>query len=220
VLARRAAIVDAYRNLAETIDGVQVDAETTMANLQISSDIVKTKVSGLIRGAKIIREQAMADGSYQVIMAVKLYGTDSLASAALPTTRDVRDFLAPAPDYLRFDGNRAYTGVIIDARGLDLQATFSPGIEDVNGRSIYGSVNIDPNFAISKGMVDYAPTPELVQEAENGLSRAGSRPLIIRAVSVTRNNCNVVVSKEDGDRILAANQDSRFLRNCAVVFEK
>ncbi|MCE5287275.1 MAG: LPP20 family lipoprotein [Pelosinus sp.] len=220
VLARRAAIVDAYRNLAETIDGVQVDAETTLANLQISSDIVKTKVSGLIKGAKIIREQAMPDGSYQVVMAVNLYGSDGIAGAVLPATRDVQAFPAPSPEYIRSNGNFAYTGVVIDGRGLDLQATFSPGIEDVNGRSIYGSVNIDPNFAISKGMVDYAPTSELVQEAENGQSRAGARPLIIKAVSLTRNNCNVVISKEDGDKILAANRDGHFLEKCAVVFEK
>ena len=54
IMARRAAIVDAQRNLAEQINGVQVDAETTVENFVISSDLVKTKVSALIKGAMVV----------------------------------------------------------------------------------------------------------------------------------------------------------------------
>lgn len=218
-LTRRAAIVEAYRNLAETIQGVQVDSETTMANLQINSDIVKTKVSGLIRGAKIIREQAMADGSYQVVMSIKLYGSDGVAGIALNAVKpeQIQDF--PTADYKSFAQTSSYTGVIVDARGLGLEPTFSPIIYDETGRTIYGSAYLDVNFAISKGMVDYAPNSDLVQEAENGQSRAGATPIIVKAISIKGNNCNVVVSKEDGDKILSANQSTGFLKRCAVVFE-
>jgi hypothetical protein len=79
---------------------------------------------------------------------------------------------------------------------------------------------IDVNLAISKGMVDYAPTPELVQAAENGQSRAGAKPIIVKAIGVAGNtSCNVVISKADADKILAANQSNNFLKNLAVVFE-
>ena len=56
LMARRAAISDAQRNLAEQIAGVQVDSETTVQNLQVSSDIVKSRVSALLKGAKVISE--------------------------------------------------------------------------------------------------------------------------------------------------------------------
>ena len=67
-LARRAAVVDAYRQLAEIIKGVQVDAETTMRDLAIESDIVNTKISALVKGARIVEETANDDGSYTCLL--------------------------------------------------------------------------------------------------------------------------------------------------------
>ena len=88
VLARRAAVVDAQRNLAEMIQGVQIDSDTVMENLVISSDVVRTKVSALVRGARIIDEGMNEDGSYFVKMRVPMYGvTNSIATAVLPELR-------------------------------------------------------------------------------------------------------------------------------------
>lgn len=221
-LAKRAAIVDAYRNLTESIQGVQVDAETTMKNLEISSDVVQTKVSGLIKGAKIIRQQAMPDGSYQVVMRLNLYGSDGLAGVALGATNNepTQQFPTPVPNYTPPAMNTLYTGVIIDARGLGVQPTFSPRIYDETGTIVYGNKYIDPNFAISQGMVEYTIDPDMVKAAETGQSRAGARPLIIKALRVVDNNCNVVISTADANAMLSYNQSAGFLKNCAVVFER
>lgn len=220
-LARRAAIVDAYRNLTESIQGVQVDAETTMKNLEISSDIVQTKVSGLIKGAKILRQQAMPDGSYQVVMRINLYGNDGLASVAIGATNNesTQQFPTPAPSY-NPPAAALYTGVIIDARGLGVQPTFSPRVYDETGTIVYGNKYIDNNFAISQGMVEYTIDPDMVRAAETGQSRAGSRPLIIKALRLVDNNCNVVISTADANAMLSYNQSAGFLKNCAVVFER
>lgn len=83
LMARRAAIVDAYRQIAEEISGVQVDGETTIRDLELSSDVVKTKVSAFVRGARIVGERA-EDGAYYVTMEAPIYGIDnSLAKAVL-----------------------------------------------------------------------------------------------------------------------------------------
>jgi len=224
-LARRAAILDAQRNLLEAIQGVQVDSETTMRNLEITSDVVQTKVSGLLKGAKIVRQQAMPDGSYQVVMSINLYGNDSLASVALNAIKNeqpVENFPAPAPSYIPpvMNDTALYTGVIIDARGLGLESTFSPRVYDESNTIVYGNKYIDVNYAISQGMVDYAITPEMVQAAENGQSRAGLRPLVIKALRVVDNDCNIVISTADANAMLAYNQNAGFLRKCAVVFER
>lgn len=225
-MARRAAIVDAYRYLAETINAVQVDAETTMNNLTVESDIVKTKVNAIIRGAKIIEEFSNSDGSYTVKMSVPLYGVGSVAAVAIP---EANKTVLPAEAPVISDGYvpsaevqaAAYTGVIVDASGMGLEGTFSPIIYDVNGRAIYGMRNIDKDFAISKGMVEYAGD---VQNAVVS-SRAGANPLVVRAVAVkggtnSVNPVNVVVSVEDGDAILYANERAGFLDQKAVVFVK
>lgn len=230
-LARRAAIVDAYRFLAETIKSVQVDSETTVENLELKSDVVKTKVSALVQGARIIEEGSNPDGSYYVKMAVPLYGSGSVAAIAIP---EIQKEVAPEPlpsvnleettlpkQEVKEVKSAAFTGVIVDASGLGLEATFSPVIYDENGRGIYGMKNINPDFAISKGMVEYATNCD--QAVSN--SRAGASPLVVKAVAVTGGNnsvnkVNVVVSVNDGDKILLANENSGMLQNCSVVFVK
>lgn len=227
-LARRAAIVDAYRQLAETIQGVQVDAETTMRDLAIESDVVNTKISALVKGARVVEEFANEDGSYSVKLAIPLYGVKSVAAVAVPEAQkailpeaapEISESYVPAPEVKAEAAS--YTGVIVDAAGLGLEGTFSPVIYDVNGRAIYGMRNIDKDFAISHGMVEYSND----LQAASTNSRAGANPLVVKAVSVrgggnSVNPVNVVVSVEDGDKILYANEKSSMLENKAVVFVK
>ena len=224
IMARRAAIVDAQRNLAEQINGVQVDAETTVENFVISSDLVKTKVSALIKGAMVVEEQMMPDGAYRVVMSMPMYGTQGLASAIMPAIRDNTPPTPPPPvisatitTQIQMGGT--YTGVIVDAGGMGLKPSFSPVIYDTNGRAIYGVSNINYDQAISQGMVGYSASVSAAQT----LPRVGATPLVIKAVQVrggnnSTNPVNVVVSVDDGDRILAANQQSQMLMNGSVVF--
>ena len=224
IMARRAAIVDAQRNLAEQVSGVQVDAETTVENFVISSDLVKTKVSALIKGAVVVEEQMMPDGAYRVVMSMPMYGSQGLASAIMPAIRDNTPPTPPPPvisatitTQIQMGGT--YTGVIIDAGGMGLKPSFSPVIYDTNGRAIYGVSNINYDQAISQGMVGYSSSVSAAQT----LPRVGATPLVIKAVQVrggnnSTNPVNVVVSVDDGDRILAANQQSQMLMNGSVVF--
>ena len=224
IMARRAAIVDAQRNLAEQINGVQVDAETTVENFVISSDLVKTKVSALIKGAMVVEEQMMPDGAYRVVMSMPMYGTQGLASAIMPAIRDNTPPTPPPPvisatitTQIQMGGT--YTGVIVDAGGMGLKPSFSPVIYDTNGRAIYGVSNINYDQAISQGMVGYSSSLSSAQT----LPRIGGSPLVVKAVQVrggnnSTNPVNVVVSVDDGDRILAANAQSQMLMNGSVVF--
>lgn len=227
-LALRAATVDAYRQLAEIIKGVQVDSETTMRDLSVESDVVTAKVEALVQGARVVEKVVNKDGSYSVKVAVPLYGVKSVAAVVIPEankdllpqeTPEISEDYTPAPEVKAQAAS--YTGVVVDAAGLGLEGTFSPVIYDVNGRAIYGMRNIDKDFAISKGMVEYYN--DLQTATVN--SRAGSNPLVVKAVSVrgggnSVNPVNVVVSVEDGDKILYANEKSGMLENKAVVFVK
>lgn len=229
-IARRAAMVDAQRNLLEITKGVQIDAETTVENMTVSSDVVNSKVQGLLKGAQIFEEGNLDDGGYYVKMRIALYGsTNSLASVAMAEyTKDIQpQEFAEVEDTelskkeVKQVKRAGYTGVIVDASGLGLEATFSPAILDTNGRVVYGIANVDKDIVISKGMVDYASA---VEEATVG-NRAGDNPLVIKAVEVkggknSVNKVNVVVSVEDADRILLANEKSGMLDNLAVVFVK
>ena len=97
MLARRAAVVDGYRQLAEAVKGVNVDSETTVENMMVTNDTTKTKVSACIQGARVVSEQVVEGGGYMVTMQVSMFGvSNSLASAVLEKPAAVENF--PKPD--------------------------------------------------------------------------------------------------------------------------
>ena len=102
MMARRVAIVDAYRQLAEQIKGVNVDATTTVENMMVTSDRVTTHVNALIQGARIVDEKVIAGGGYSVKMQLSIFGAgNSLASAVFDRPAVREDFPVPASPNIR-----------------------------------------------------------------------------------------------------------------------
>lgn len=89
LMAKRAAQTDAYRQLAEVVYGVRVDSETLVRDFVTESDTIKTQVSGLIKGARIVgAERYLSDGSVEVDVEMPVFGSsNSLADALDLETR-------------------------------------------------------------------------------------------------------------------------------------
>lgn len=222
IMARRAAIVDAQRNLVETIQGTAVDSETTVNNFILTDDVIKTKVSGIVKGAAVIDEELLDDNVYRVVMSVPMYGVGSIAEIAYDAViGDKAPQKVPQADseFMQsyIPAENQYTGLVIDASGSDLERTFCPAIYDTNGRVIYGVNNVDKDYAISNGIVEYSGSINSLN------TRAGTKPIIVKIVSLKPrvvNKCDVVISAEDADKILTENQRSHFLDKYAVAFVK
>lgn len=74
VMACRAAVVDAQRNLLETTKGVRVQSETLVENYMLKSDRIQTRVEGIVKGAMIKSRQIESDGTCVVKMAMFMSG--------------------------------------------------------------------------------------------------------------------------------------------------
>lgn len=97
-LASKAARADAYRKMAEVVNGVRVDAETTVEKMLTTKDVVKTRVSATIQGARVLEEKFLSDGTCEVVMQVPIFGVkDSLAGAVFEKNETIEPF--PEPDY-------------------------------------------------------------------------------------------------------------------------
>ena len=101
-LARRAAISDAYRQLAEQVNGVNVDASTTVENLMLANMTVRTHVSALIKGVEIREEKAQRDGSYTVTLELPVYGSGSLASTVFAPNKIPEPWTSPQSVYVPY----------------------------------------------------------------------------------------------------------------------
>lgn len=236
----RAARAIAYSQLVEQVYGVQIDADTTVENTIVTSDVIKMHVSGLLKGAKEVSRSIDSNGYYHVTMELPVFGgSNSLAAAVLPQ-KPQQSFLPPS-DIIPVDkiagsaakpdanasvpaANQAtignlygatgqYTGLIVDCTGMGLQSAMAPAIFTEGRKVVYGLENFSREQVLSRGYVGYA------KSVSSGVERAGSHPLVVKAESIDR-FCSPVVSKEDAAKILAENQMNGFLSTGNVVFVK
>ena len=205
---RRIAIMDAYRFLSERVDDIHFSANSTVRNLRDLDDVINTKVETVLRGARVMDVRREHDGSFHAIVRLYLHGNaNSLAGAVLGETIEIEDF--PPPKYTNMVAGN-YTGLIVDCRGKNLSTAIAPVIKAADGTEIYAYKNVGYQTAVSNGVIGYSSS------MDSGVERAGASPLVIKAVKVS-GGCDVVVSDDDADKILAANRSTKFLNNCAVV---
>lgn len=72
-LAKRAAMIDAYKLLGEKMYGIKLNGQDTVENMAVTSSSVKAKVQALVRGADVVNVDCKA-GMCQVTMELKLDG--------------------------------------------------------------------------------------------------------------------------------------------------
>ena len=72
--AERAAKADALRNILETIKGVRIDSQTLVVNAMTQSDVIRTQVQGIVRGARVVNTRYLSDGAVEVTVEVPLTG--------------------------------------------------------------------------------------------------------------------------------------------------
>ena len=181
-------------------------AESTVRNMRDLDDVINTRVDTLLRGARVQSVTREKDGSFHARVRLPIYGgSQSLAGVVLQEI-PVEDF--PAPKFVNVRSEVNYTGLVVDCRGLNLSTAIAPAIKSVGGVEVYAYKNIGYENAVSRGMVEYA---------ENlNTARAGRTPLVVKAVKLS-GGCDVVVSDEDAEKILAANKATNMLVSCAVV---
>ena len=63
MMALRAAQVDGQRQLAENIKGIELTGGTTVEEYEVTSDLVATRVRGLIRGAFVLEKEVKEESN-------------------------------------------------------------------------------------------------------------------------------------------------------------
>lgn len=70
LMAIRASKLDAYRSLAEQINGIKIDSNTAISTLTAQSDSFRARVNAVVRGARVISITPMADHNYETVLEV------------------------------------------------------------------------------------------------------------------------------------------------------
>lgn len=227
--ALRAAKVDAYRNLLELVNGVRVDSTTTIKDFAVESDIINTQVQGIVKGTQAMEPEYLSDGTVEVVVRMPLSG--NFASVIIPRLMDKRltqmptppapvpaapeaPAAAPAAPAAPASPPEVFTGLVVDARGIQARPAMSPRIIDESGQEVYGSMNVEREYAVQQGMSGYAR--DLTAAQSN--ARVTNNPLSVKGLKTEgAGRSDIVIANADAEKIRASADNLGFLKKCRVM---
>jgi hypothetical protein len=206
-----------YFKLAEVVEGVAIDGVTVVKNAMVVDQTVRSTVQARVRGGFVVSENVrdLSDGSVwaEVVLGLRLKGQGGLTESVAPwaASQPVARYQGDAG----FKVNEAYTGLIVEASDSGFSPALAPRvIEEGTGKVVFGPHAVDVAVQSREGAVGYARG---VAEARQ-TGRAGANPLIVRGLDATGGNkADIVLSRRDAERVLAADQAAGFLSRGAVV---
>ena len=216
-MALRAAKVDAYRNLLETTKGVRVDSATVVRDFAGESDVINVAVEGLVKGAKLVNQDYLSDGTVEVTLRMPMAG--GFAQVIIPKALEKKPETAPpAPPAGPAPSRDVFTGMVVDARGLQARPAMAPKILDENGKEVYGSMNVDKEFAVQQGMSGYARDLTAAQSNARVTTPPPANPVTVKGIKAEGpGKSNIVISNADADKIRGAADNMTFLKKCRVM---
>jgi hypothetical protein len=231
--------LEALKNLLATVQGMSLDAETTVRNYMVENAVINSRVSGIVRGFTIVDTRYMSTGDVEVTVEMPIAGalSDALLPSAFgggvipatgvalcPTCGQPWPAGKPVPAGVTLvqsgsSGTPAaggvYTGLIVDAKGLGVRPAMAPKIMDENNNQIYGSKYVSRDWAVKIGMVGYDKD---VSKARFN-DRVTANPLVVKGIRATGSNkADVVVSAADAAAIQNTAANMNFLDKCKVMF--
>ncbi len=212
-MTKKAAWSVALRNLMEVVKGVHVDATTTVSNFVTTNDEVRTRVEGFVRGARLVQEREMSDGSMETTVEMKLGG--EFSKTVIPKTDPKQ---TPLSSYQKSEASptKLYTGLVVDAQGLSARPALAPRLLNKDGEEVYSVAYVDRQAAPSDRIVFYASDPVTAQS--NPL--VTNAPLTIKAVRAQ--GTDLYISDADAQMLHGVPKYFQFLKQAkvAVVLDK
>ncbi len=227
MMARRAATLDAQRNLLEVIEGVRITSGTTVKDMTLQSDIIGSRVKGMLRGAFTINENLFEeDGTWvaEVELAVCL-NSSALSCREKPTLSALvqPELKKPEPEEVfqpevavvevseQVESEESSTGLIIDVSSQDFSPLLDVRVRTEEGKELYGPGHVGTG-------IDWVHWANSVDNAQSMTDVVGDTPMVVPAVSLGENS-EIFVSQENAIDIFTRNlQGDDFLQQGKVVF--
>ena len=198
--AERAAKINAYRNILETLKGLRISGKRR-GRQALSAAQVRTQVEGIVQGCKIVDTRYYSDGGVDVVLRCPLDGGLATSLAPVQGSAAVK---ATSPSDL--------TGLILDATGLGVKPSLHPKVSDGDGRPIYAAAMVAPNALRAHGAVTYVRTVQ----AAKALPRLGKKPLVVKVARLGKSGADLVVQTADV-AALSKNSGDVFAKGRVVV---
>lgn len=220
LMAERAAVVVAQRNLLEILKGVRVDADTRVENFVTKFDVIYTHLEGIVKGARQVGPAQFdsASGVVEVELEVNLVGAQSVAEALAPALGQTK---TAAPE-MQASGVREffqkYSALVFDAGNSGLKPSLFPKIYDSAGNLLLDTKELyQYTGTTGQKVVHY------IGKLDEILSRPefANQPLVLKVKQVRgKLGADMVLSKEDADKLKWIKDGARFLLDAGRLLIK
>ncbi len=206
---------------------IQADLEGAPA---LASVYIHNEHGEYLRSTKLSRGVPARNGGWHKVSVTVATPTGAQRATVMITTEDDielswDDFhirrIEMSETLNGLEPDKVYTGLIVDARGMDLQRGMSPRIWSESGQLVYAGVVARQEFIQERGIASYGQelSPELVERLKSRGADTDVTPLVVTPLQITGNPENsVIISDADAAKILESLNHHDYLARYSVVF--
>lgn len=211
----------AHHNLLETIVNLRINSDSRVIDIVEAYPSIMAQLRGMVQNAPEIEKlrQYQYDGTVEVWSQMKLNGGFSQLILP-PEIRHIESIkqVLTRNEYVKMQNrsrsSQIFSGMIVDARGIQAVPVLAPRILDENLEEVFGPAYVSREFAVQNGVTCY--TTDIWQAKFD--QRVAGNPLIVKALKVLwPGRCEFIISNSDADKLKSASEHLKFLRECKVI---
>jgi len=218
--ARSEAINDARLKLLETVKRIKIDSKRSVGDISTKNKTIMTQIKEMVYNATEIEKlrKYMSDGSVEVLLQMNLHGglTQLVLPEAIRPIEGIKQIKSGAKSTeVNTDlVSETYTGLLVDARNIEVHPALVFKILDENLEEVFGPAFASREFVVQHGMAAYYTD----FQAAKVDPRVAQRPLIVKALKTDwPSRCDIVISKTDASKLKSASHHLLFLKEARVI---
>jgi hypothetical protein len=206
-----AANTDAMKNLLSILKDIKI-AQKSVKEFVASNDDIMAQIENSISDVSLVKQHYTSDGALEIEVQISMYGGFLQLIlpheiAQIPEIQSVE-----ALDKIQTQRGK-YTGLVVDARGLEFEPMLYPVIKNEYGGEIYSGVFINRDSAVQQGVCEYFCDMEKAVSNK----RVGKNPLVLKGLRTGEDKTSIILNKSDAEKIEKVIERHAFFKECRVI---
>ena len=211
----------ARHNLLETIVSLRIDTRYRVIDIVENYPSVMSQLREMTNQAPEVDNlrRHLYDGTVEVWSEMKLNGgfTQLILPPEIRQIESIKQVM-PGKNSTQLQtssrSSQIYTGMVVDARGIQAIPVIAPRILDENLEEVFGPTYASREFAVQKGVARY--TTNIWQAKFD--PRVSDNPIVVKALkTIWPRRSDFIISNSDAAKLRSASEHLLFLRECRVI---
>lgn len=213
-IAEENALKRAFDNLYLTVLHVCIDAKTHAVDIQKENKQFQSQIQQITENAQVLKKEYLSDGTVEITVQMSMSG--GFSQLVLPD--DIRYIESitsiTSQNQMIWHKEKKYSGLIVDARGLEIASCLAPIVVSKSGDEVYGPQYISREYAVQSGTCIYMNSFDSAIKHH----RIGNKPFVVKGIGVSGDTLNnIVISNTETARFKSLVEHLTILKHCRVI---